>query len=608
MQIKKIPNKKTGDSVVYITHTMRDKANGGKNVCKTIKKLGKLSELEKEYGTELDFYLQKEKVACENAYKKQKQALTISLTPGEIINLRKKDAPDKVDNVRNIGCYIALKEYKKLGIDIFMNNKARYCKEKYSFNAIFRLLVIDRIITPGSKLDTYSDKDLYFFNTDFALESVYRALTKIPTFKDDFISYLNRKIDNLYPRDNSLLFYDVTNYYFEIDEEEDDKKEGCSKEHRKTPIIQMGLFMDANGLPVSFSTFSGNTPDVSTFVPAMSEVKEKFGMKHTIYVADKGMMSADNIANILKDRNGYIISDSVRKVSADFFETFVVPPEGYEDTEDLETGEVIYKCKELTLPQKKRMTTFEGGKRTFKLDERIVIFWSKKYADRAKYLRAKVVEKAGNSLVNPGNKVNNKHGANKFIKASQFSKETGEEDNVEKAVILEIDQELIDQDARFDGYYIIRSNVYGLEEGEKPLKYPSVYQDKTTSIKLNRPVSMYDIIDMYRGLWKIEETFKISKSGIKTRPVYLKRADRIQAHFLTCFTALVLLRMIELDTNMNYSTILRCLRDANYTKCAEDLYCIQKYDKEMEELSLKMGVPLNYKFLTKGLIKEIAGK
>jgi len=607
MQVKKIPNNRKDDFTVCITRTAKDRETGERK-SKVMRTLGKLSELKAIHGEKLDEFIRKEKEDCEAEFKKASQDYAIRITPGKIINLRKSGAPESVDNVRNIGCYVLLKQYKRLGIDTFFNNRSRGIKSKYKYNPIFRLLVVDRVIAPGSKLHTHDNCERYFFNTDFPLEAVYRALKPISELKEPLLKAMNKRIEEIYKRDTSLLYYDVTNYYFEIDDEDGKKRCGCSKEHRKTPIIQMGLFMDSQGFPVSYSTFPGNCNDVSTFIPAMQDMKEKFSMEHTVYVADKGMMSADNIADIVLQHNGYIISDSVRKVSDDFFTDYVLNEEGYECTEDVLNGRTAFKCKELTLPQKKKVSKDEGGKASFTFNERIIIFWSSKYAEKARYDRMKAIEKAKESMKNPGSKVNNNYGSYKYIKATAFSKSSGLEDSDKKEYSLEIDWDKVEEESKYDGYYLIRSNVYGLEEGEPPMDKPSKFEGRTLSVKLNRKVDMYDIVDMYRGLWKIEETFKMSKTdGIQTRPVYLKREERIEAHFLTCFTAMMLIRMIEKDTGLCYEQIISSLQKANYTKAGPDVYRFQYYDKTMDIITKKTGVPLNYENITPVEIKQLAG-
>ena len=608
MQIKKIPNSTRTDYNVYISRTAKNTATG-KRECKAIRSLGKFSELKKKYGDELDAFLLKEKEKAEKEFEECKKIFTLSITPGSIINMRKKDAPAQVDNLRNIGAYVILKQYKRLGIDIFMTNRSRNRDSKYKLNPIFRLLVVDRIISPGSKLHAHGNRDHYFFSSDFPERELYRSLEDIASLKQPLLEKMNSAIAGLYPRDTSLLYYDVTNYYFEIDEEEGKKKVGCSKEHRKTPIIQLGLFMDSNGFPVSYETFSGNNPDVTTFVPAMKDMRRKFDMKNTIYVADKGMMSSDNIKHIVVNHDGYIISDSVRRSSEDFLKDYVLDEAGYEYTEDLEDGGITFKCKELTVPQKRKLTTDSGKKTTFSFNERIIIFWSRKYAEKARYERAEAVKKAKESLNNPGSKVNNSYGSNKYKKADIFNKDTGEADTSEKVYAMSIDEKRIEEESRYDGYYIIRSNVYGLEEGEAPMKTASCFDPMTLSVKINRKADKYDIIDMYRGLWKIEETFRMSKTtGIKTRPVFVRKEDSIEAHFLTCFTAMLLLRMIEKDTGLCYEQIISALQNANYVKLNNSLYKILYYDQTMDKIGLKTGVPLNYEYLTPALIKEIAGK
>ena len=257
---------------------------------KTVRTVGYLDELMKEYPDPIAHFRQ---VVAEM---NQNEAAEKSLCNVKIDPRKKIEA----DTRKNIG-YAALSQiYHKLDLNTLFNNRSRYNKAEYSVNDIMKTEIFSRILFPGSKKSTYENRGLFFEKNQYFLDDVYRCLSFINTIKDDVQLHMHERMTQKFGRTNELMYYDVTNYYFEIDEQDDLRRKGVSKEHRPDPIIQMGLFMDSAGIPVTYQLFPGNTNDCETLIPLMKNIKLNYGIKKTVVVADKGMNTQGNIVfNIL---------------------------------------------------------------------------------------------------------------------------------------------------------------------------------------------------------------------------------------------------------------------------------------------------------------------
>lgn len=439
------------------------------------------------------------------------------------------------------------------------------------------------------------------------------------------------------------MFYDVTNYFWEIDNPDPDRyddqgnvisegmrKYGCSKEHRPEPIVQLGLFMDNDGLPVDFGLFPGNNNDVTTFLPMIERTREKLKLEKMIYIADKGMMSGTNIANILARKQGYIISASVRKQDADTVR-FILDEKGYTcstvrmhskdiheemqrmdytgtvrefDGDDREEQDVTgFKFKSRLIPARESSWVFDGSKKVqVTVNKRQVVFWSRKYQTRARIDRAGAILKAEKTGT-----VFNGHAANKYYRKDAYNPETGE--LLDKARHLRyLEPDLIAKDEKLDGYYIIETNVVGTCKDEKPWEGTARFRTYDCLFELNRRVSDQDIIDMYRGLWKIEESFKITKSYFEARPVFVRKQDSIQAHFLTCFVALLIIRILEvkkLGGKVPYCQIIEALQAAKLGEVKDNIFRNYCSAPLLKKIGLLTGLDLSKKFYTKQELRSM---
>ncbi|GAB6277567.1 MAG: IS1634 family transposase [Rectinema sp.] len=603
MYVQPLFEKKTGRTLLFYYTARRVK---GKIVKTKVSRIGYLDEFLDRYPDPLAHFRQEAKRLTLEA---QAQKRTISFSLDEHFSFRTgfekaEDASGEKADLRYAYGVLPLRTlYRELKIDYFLRIKAQYRKADFDYNHIFQLLIFGRILFPASKLATWRDRTRILQHHDFSDDAVYRALPFFAEIKDALLRHLHEQVQQQYQRDTSLLYYDVTNYYWEVDREDELRKRGVSKEHRPEPIVQMGLFMDNSRLPVTYGLFPGNTNDVATMRPMMQRLTESLGNQQLIYVADKGMMSGMNIAQIILEHHGYVISSSVRKADAEL-KGFILDPHGY-----TELAGGCFRYKSRLVPCTLYVETPDGKKRRLRINERQVVFWSEEYRKKARYDRAQAITKALAKAGYGENTVLNNHGGNRFLKKGIFDLERGNE--VERpAFSVALDEELLESEKELDGYYLIRSNVVGLRDGEASFGRPSRWHAKDNLFELNRPVTDLDIIDMYRGLWQIEESFKITKSELKARPAFVHREDSIEAHFLSCFVALLLLRLLEKRTGerIPVATMIESLRKAQLVQLEDETFVNAYCDNVIEAIGKAFALDLTKKYYSKGDLKALRGK
>lgn len=644
MELKVFANKK--GNALYYMKSVRKK--GCKNPTKEkVAFLGYEEDLKKLYDDPIAHFREEAKKLTRSAKEQRKISLSIDLnehfSPAESTTGKKGDSP-ATDDLYTIGHLPLSRIYHELEIDQFIKNRHKKWGIEANADSIFKLLVFGRVLFPDSKLGTWQKREkLMLGNADFTDDDLYRSFPFFSEYCQDLIIHLNEKVQKLYKRDSSLMFYDVTNYFWEIDNPDPDiyddrgtvvveglRKYGCSKEHRPEPIVQLGLFMDHDGLPVDFGLFPGNNNDVTTFLPMIERAREKLKLGKMIYIADKGMMSGTNIAHILAQKQGYIISASVRKQDADTVR-FVLDETGYTcstaklrssdiheelrrmdyegnikdfDGDEQEEQEVIhFKFKSRLIPSQERVWVQDGSKKVqVRVNKRQVVFWSRAYQTRARIDRANAILKAQKTGT-----VFNGHAANKYYKKEAFDPKTGE--LLDSARYLRyLDKDLIARDEALDGYYIIETNVVGTCKDEKPWEGKARFRTYDCLFELNRPVSDQDIIEMYHGLWKIEESFKITKSYLQARPVFVRKQDSIHAHFLTCFVALLIVRILEvkkLGGTIPYSQIIEVLQAAKIGAVKDTIFRNYCSAPLLQKIGLLTGLDLSKKFYTKQELRSM---
>lgn len=565
MFLRKCTNKKTGRTQLTIVQGYRD--SSGKSRQKTIMSLGYLDVLQKQYQDPIAHF---EEVARQmtKEYQDKHTPTRLEINPDQSLELN-------TDHRRNFG-YIALSAiYHELEIDCFFANRQRMTNVEYNYNSIFRALVFSRLIEPASKKKSFEHLNHFFERTDFSLTDVYRSLSFFQKYQSALQLWIHEHIRSRYGRDTSLVYYDVTNYYFEIDEPNEMLRRGVSKEHRPDPIVQMGLFMDTNGLPISYGLFSGNTLDKQTLISMMDKLQEEYSLGRIIVVADRGMITGDNIYQTLSDGNGYVLSYSIRG-SDKAFKDYVLDEEGYS------VRQSGFRLKSRLTPRTIHVTdVLTGKKKDIEVDEKHVVFYSPEYARKSKMERRQVLEKAESLIKDPSKYTRStSYGAAKYIKNIAFNKETGEI-YAKSDQSLELNEELIKEEEKYDGYYAIVTSETDLTSEQ--------------------------IIEIYRGLWKIEESFKITKSDLETRPVYLSDLEHIKSHFLICFVALVIARILELRMGRKYgvSKMLESLRRCECSLVEQNIYVFDYYDEVLRDIGEEFGIDFSKKYRTLGEIKKV---
>lgn len=623
MFVQTAPKNKDGRILMYYAEGYRE---NGKVKQRTIERIGYVDEFTHLYDDPIAHFKQ---IAKEKTKQKQEQnkPVVIELMPEAILPFDEQTG--SYDCVKNIGYAALSKVFHSLGIHQFIDDRRKYLKLGYNLTAVVKLLVYERILHPDSKRAAWMNRHLYFDKMDFDLNAVYRSLSILIGYKDDLLHHLHQKMVEQYDRTSTLLFYDVTNYYFEIDNEDSLRRKGSCKEHRPNPIVQMGLFMDDQGFPVTYDLFSGNTHDCKTFSPMSEKVRAQLDMDHLIFVADKAMMSGENIANVITHHNGYIFAKSVRG-GTELLKTTVRDPDGYLKFDESgtpisvtdTTTPVSFMYKVLDEVKDTYVPNTAGERKSVKgVGHYQIVYWSAKYAQRAKLDRQAALEKAlAASHSHSKDVIDNNHGKNKYLKTQIYDKKTKTQIEAYDAKVV-FDFEKLEEDESLDGYYVIETNVTGLRpyidargketgEVESMGTKKSRWLKKEGMLQLNRIITPLDIVDMYHGLWKIEQTFRVTKNELDARPVYVSREDRINAHFLTCFISLLLVRILEHELNHEFSSeqIITSLNKANVVELNSTTFKTLYYDKVLKELKNETGIDFGMNVYTRAALRKIFAK
>jgi len=563
------------DGRVYLSIEKAYRDQDGRPRSKTVRSLGWLDVLEKEYDDPVAHFREVARQMTEE--EQELNRLTLSIEMDEEL------VPDS-NGRKNFGYAGILKIFHELELDRFFRNKARHEKFKYNTNSIMILLVVSRLLSPGSKKKAYEEKDRYFERFDFSLQDVYRSLSHFSAIAKELQRYLNTQITEKYGRNTRTVYYDVTNFYFEIDEPDELRRYGLSKEGRRDPIVQMGLAIDAEGIPLHYDLFPGNTVDKATFRPVVGEIRRNYGTGKIIVVADKGIITGDNIYYLLgnekgKNFNGYVFSFSVRGGTNDFKE-YVLTQEGYVGADGkAATEDCDFKMKSRRIAREINVTTKNGKKSKKTIYEKQVVFWGRKYANKARAEREEVLRKSCDLVANPQRYLRaTSYGAVKYVQNVKYDEKTGEILDYKDHPTLDLEK--IAEEERYDGYYAI----------------------VTSELEM----SAWEVIETYRGLWQIEETFRITKGVLETRPIYLTLEDHINAHFLTCFIALTVLRILEKKTGHNYSAarIVECLNAISCSHEQKNVYLFDYRSEISDAIGAALGIDFSKKRLRLGDIKK----
>ena len=584
MYLKKSFNKKRNKTQLSFVQGYRV---DGKVKHKVIENLGYLEDYLEEYEDPVAHFQQ---IAKEwNVRQEAPDSIEVRLS---------EKLPAQCSNRKNLGYAIIKLIYAKLQIREFFQNKQRQLPVEYNLNSIFSLLTFNRFLFPSSIKNAYETRDRFFDHFNFSLDDVYRALDYFNRYSLELQKHLHARVSSLLGRNSEKAYYDVTNYYFEIPYEDEDgtdterkvkRKRGPSKEHRKDPIIQMGLLMDSKGIPMAFHTFSGNESEKTNMLPAIQRVKKDYEINRIILVADRGLYTSDNTsilsgtnASDEKNNDGYVYGQSIRGADAEF-KKWVLEQDGYITTmEENKEGETIPFKHKSRLYAKEITKKDSNGVRRLKMTiyQKQMVYYSEKYAKKQKYEREKAITKAKDLIKNPADYTKaTSYGCTAYINNISFSKETGE---IVEGKELSINEEKIAEEALYDGYYSI------------------VTSEKELSDK--------EIRDLYKGLWEIEESFRIIKSEFKTRPVFVSTEAHILAHFLICFVTLLIMRVLEQFIEKRHS--VRQIRNSllNYS-CSyldQNYYLFDYRDDVILTIEKTFGLDLSKKIMPLSEIKKIS--
>ena len=638
----RIERQKNGTMLKVVKSYRREK--DGKPTTTTYCKLGLLEDLAKEHEDPIAWA--REEAARLTEMEALKHRRTVELDMDEKLPFDEDLGPGEKQR-RNIGFAAFSSLYHMLELDAFWKNRKRdrsvqKAKHVFDVEAVFRLLVYNRLLIPSSKRNAWQERGFFAEDYDFLLSNVYEALDFFHGYKEDFTKYMDRQVTGKVGRDTCLMLYDVTNFYFEIDEADEDeldlsgnvvregmRRYGKNKENRPLPQVQMGLFMDRNGIPISYETFRGNMHDSQTLIPVMKRLDAHLARDKVIIVADKGMMGGDNISRILSMKQGYIISKSVRKADAKFKE-WVKDLSTYDMYCDDETGEVELMVKERYVPRRIRFSVKDrktgeatGAHRSQVINERQVVIWSRKYAQRERRQRDKVIARAEEELVDTTSRFAEllHFGKRKYIRKTPRDKDG--KVIIPNDYVLEIDEDRIDEEEALDGFYFISTNVVGFDSGDESYrkadpvswKYFFEHSDRDCLFKddnylvVNRAggVDEMAILEMYRELWRIEQTFRVTKSDLKARPVHVSLDSHISAHFLICFTALVLMRTLQYKLGHRYSAAV--IQDELRRACGflfgENMFCFSHRSRILDEIGAATGIDFTRKYMTRQQVASL---
>lgn len=539
-----------------------------------IRKLGTLKDLLPEHGPTRDDVMvwAKEQARIETLkYKREKEEKQIKLT-------FHADRPLDYDKqVFYRGGYLFLQSiYYQLQINKICRKLKQKHKFKYDINAILSDMIYARILEPRSKRSSYKAASEFLEKPSYKLHDVYRALDVLGAECDLIQAELYKNSHFLGARNDKVLYYDCSNYYFEIEQEDGNKKYGKSKEHRPNPIIQMGLFMDGDGIPLAFSTFAGNANEQTSLKPLEKKILGEFGCQKFIYCSDAGLESESIREYNHMGERAYIVTQSIKKLKKEEKE-WALDPQGFKKVSD-DTPVDITKLNS----NDKGLYYKDEPYTTKKLHQRLIITYSPKYAAYQRTIRDKQVERA-QKMLDSGNTKKNRKNPNdpaRFIEKTAVTPE-GEAADIKYS----LDENKITEETLYDGLYAVCTDL--LDD------------------------NVADILKVSEGRWQIEECFRIMKTDFSARPVYLQDENRIQAHFLICFLALTIYRFLEKKMDLKYTCeeLLETLKAINFAEIQEQGY-IPLYKREAitDDLHEACGFRTDYQFITKSKMRTIQKK
>lgn len=557
---------------VYIMQSFRKP--DGKTSSRVFRKLGRLDELLQQFsGNQEQMMIWAKQEAAKDTENHSAKNANVSITLSQTAYIPKEE-----ERCFNVG-YLFL---QKICTDLRIDNICRKIRSRhkftYDFHAIITDLIYARILSPSSKLSSFSYCKTLLEPPKYSLQNIYRALSVMADESSFIQEELYRNSNFIHSRNDKILYYDCTNYYFEIEEEDGDKCYGKSKENRPNPIVTMGLFMDADGIPLAFDIFPGNQNEQTTLKPLETKIIRDFDCSEFIFCSDAGLGSKNNRYLNSFGNRAYVITHSIKKMKNEDKEVALSPTQfrklGSNKFVDLrtidETDDTIFNTifyKEIPVV-------------TGDMDETIIVTYSPKYKAYQRKIRSRQIERAQRIIDKPGGKRKGKNQNNpaRFIKQSSVTND-GE---VASNIVYDLDLNKIDEESKYDGYYAVITN---LED------------------------DVAEILRINKQRWKIEENFRIMKTEFEARPVYVRRDNRIKAHFLTCYMGLLVYRLLEkeLDDKYTCDETLSTLRKMQMTLLSKNSGYTPSYKRTQltDHLHQKYGIRTDYEFISKASMKSL---
>ena len=562
----------TSNKNVYICRSYRKE--NGKTSSKIYRKLGKLNDLLEQFSGDYDAMIAWAKLEAQkdtDQYNDNTRNISVSFS-------RLACIPKDEQRFFNVGYLFLQNIFAELKIDSICRKISKKHKYTYDFNAIITDLVFARILSPSSKLSSYTYCKTLLEPPKYELQNIYRALSVMADESDFIQEELYRNSNFFQPRNKKILYYDCTNYYFEIEQDDDLRKYGKSKENRPNPIVTMGLFMDADGIPLAFDIFPGNQNEQTTLKPLETKVVSDFECSDFIFCSDAGLGSKANRKFNSFGNRAYVITQSLKKMNKED-KSIALNPKQFRkigsqnfidistlDESDSEIYNTIYY---------KEIPVANGD-----MDEIVIVTYSPKYKAYQRKIRQQQIDRAKKMIDEPGKKRRgkNQNDPARFVKTVAVTND-GE---VAENKAYDLDTERISEEERYDGFYAVITNLEGDVE---------------------------EILRINKQRWEIEENFRIMKTDFEARPVYVRRDDRIKAHFLICFISLLIYRLLENKLNKKYTCeeILSTLRNMNMTLLSKESGYIPSYTrtKLTDDLHRIFDFRTDYEFISKSEMRSI---
>lgn len=547
----------------------------GSTTSTIVRKLGTLADLLPDHGPTRDDVVAWCKEQCKietQKYKDEQQAKSIQIT------FRADRQLDYKQQKLFQGGYL-FAQYIYYGLQLDKTCRKIKAKHKYEYdlNAILSDLIYNRILDPQSKRSAYKAALGFLEPPTYQLHDVYRALSVLAEENDLIQSEVFKNSSFLGKRNSQILYYDCSNFYFEIEQEEGDKKYGKSKEHRPNPIVQMGLFIDGDGIPLAFSIFPGNQNEQTSLKPLEAKILQQFGCDKFIYCSDAGLASQTNRNFNHMGKRAFIVTQSIKKLRAED-KALALNKTGFRRLSDNKRIDFDTINKEGTNELYYKEIPYTSGN----IDQLLIVTYSPKYAAYQQTIRQAQVDRAQAMIKNGTFKKNRK---NPNDPARFVGKNASTAEGEVADIHYYLDEERVAEEAKYDGLYAVCTDL--LDD------------------------SVQDILKVSEGRWQIEECFRIMKTDFSARPVYVQRDDRIKAHFLICFLSLLSYRLLEKQLGDKYTCqeILNTLKDMNFADIeGQGFMPTYKRDKITDSLHDTCGFRTDFQFITKSKMKEIQKK